>query len=450
MYCGISKYLVHYPYYLVARQSVSALRRYFEGTQWLSADELKERQWARLKQVLTIVYETLPFYKRKFDGAQIHPDDIHTQEDLLGIPYLTKEEIANNVADLVRSPWNGKVFARKTSGSTGLPLRVLKDHTSMAVMDAIMYRNYGWYGIDIGQKQARYWGSPLNELAQRAVLLKDFLLNRIRFSPFDISEQACRDFRVRLLRFQPHYVYGYAQTIYRFSQCILNMGLDVSMQTLKTVIVTGEMTTDAQIRTIETAFGCNVSIEYGCTEAGVLAMTCPNKGLHLMAENLRIEIVSNGRNSLPGQEGDIIITELFGKVMPLIRYKVGDRGVATDTMCSCGRGLPLLQSVSGRSDEFIVCADGRQVDPIIFEYVLHEIPEPLGRVTQFRITQEKTLHLDVEICYVGTSPVVMVQEIERLIRKIIGHDLQLSIRLVDSVTPEVSGKLRCFISRIKE
>jgi phenylacetate-CoA ligase len=445
-----SKYLVHYPYYLITNQPVLPFQIEFEKNQWLSPGMLKDIQWEKLKRMLHIVFDSIPFYKRRFDENRIHPDDINTYEDLLNIPVLTKEDIINNFEDLVGPTRTEKRFLKKTSGSTGVPLRIVKDRNSMAVMDAIMYRNYEWFNIRMGEKQARYWGSPLGCKQRTAVNLKDVLLNRIRFSPFDISDKACADFLKRLYTFKPCYVYGYAQTISKFSEYVVNKGVDLSPLKLKAVIITGEMIFGGQMRTIESAFKCPVSNEYGCAEVGIIAMSCPSKGMHLMIENLFVEFITNGRHAQPGEEGEIIITELYGDLMPLIRYRIGDIGYASDALCGCGRGLPLLKGIKGRSDEFIICPDGRRVDPIIFEYILKEVPEKNGRISQFRIVQETRSQLNIEVCYAGEKPDILLESIEKKLKKVLGEGMMIDFTMTDSIPVEASGKLRCFISKIKD
>ena len=136
--------------------------------------------------------------------------------------------------------------------------------------------------------------------------------------------------------------------------------------------------------------------------------------------------------------------------MPLIRYQVGDVGYVDDRLCPCGRGLPLLKGIKGRNDEFIICPDGKQIDPIIFEYILNDIPGRFGKITQFRITQEKGFRLDIEACYEGQNPDAMTRVIVEKLQKAVGDGFLINFRIMDSILAEASGKLRCFISRVKE
>ena len=448
MHPGLSKYFVHRPYYLLRDRSFSDLSGEFEHTQSLTPGRLEERQWNRLKRILAHAYQTIPFYSRRFDEHGVAPDQVQAPADLLNLPVLTKEEIRENLDELVCPSAAVRGLPRQTSGSTGSPLRLLKDSTCLRVMDSIMYRDHGWFGIEMGQRQARFWGSPASRLGRVKSRLTDLLANRIRFSPFDISDEACDRFVGAMLRFRPHYVYGYAQTISRFSDYVLGHDVDLGPLHLKAAIVTGEVVRDEQLRNIRAALHCPVSNEYGCTEVGIVAMGCPSGRMHLMIENLFIEFVKDNKHAEPRDEGEIVLTELYGELMPLIRYRVGDMGAAEEGRCECGRGLPLLHRIVGRADEFIVCPGGREVDPIVFEYILKEMPARLGKVTKFRIVQEPDFRLTIDLCYLGARPDRLIPALREQLESYIGSGFDIEFRLRDDIPPEASGKLRCFISKI--
>lgn len=445
----LRKYLIYHLYYKYNGQNVFDYEKEFAKTQWLNIVELKKRQFENLKKILVYSYENIPFYKKNFDEAGIKPDDIREEKDVINIPMIQKKDLINNYSELFPAKWKGKIFTRKTSGSSGSPLKLSKGVKSLSVMDAIMYRNYGWFGIDVGAKQGRYWGSPLGPYAKTKTHFKDYVLGRIRFSPFDISEKACFEFSQRLNRYKPVYVYGYSQTIYRFAYLISKANMDFGNLNLRAVIITGEMIYPQQLEIIEKVFKCPVINEYGCTELGIIAMQCEHKGMHLMAENLYIEFINNDRQADSGEEGEIVLTELFTDFMPLIRYKIGDVGIKSNETCLCGRGLPLLKEIKGRSDDFILCSDGKQVDPIVFEYILQELPPSLGKIAQFRILQKTITSLEIEVCYEGIFFSKMSSEIEIKLKSILGQEFTILLIRQKCLEAEASGKLRCFISKLR-
>jgi len=444
----LRKYLYQL-YYEYAGQRVFDYQKQFTNTQWLSAEEIDRRQFENFKNILVYSYNNIPYYKKKYDQARIKPDDIREERDVIYIPTIEKKDLIENYSELFPVKWNGKVFIRKTSGSSGSPLRLAKGVKSLSVMDAIMYRNYAWFGIDVGGKQGRYWGAPLSPYAKVKTQCKDYILGRIRFSPFDISEKTCFDFYRRLIKYKPVYVYGYSQTIYRFACILGEANMDLGKLDLKAVIVTGEMIYPHQFKIIEKIFKCPVTNEYGCTELGIIAMQCQHKGMHLMTENLYIEFLNGHSHASPGEEGEIVLTEMFSDLMPLIRYRIGDIGIKSNETCSCGRGLPLLKQIKGRSDDFILCMNGKQVDPIVFEYILQGLPASLGKIAQFRILQKTISNLVIEVCYEGKCFSMMSSELELKLKNILGQEFEIKFQRQECLQAEASGKLRCFISKLR-
>lgn len=449
MHPKLVRWAVLNPFYMLTGQRVQYYIQKFEKTQWLPEDEIRRIQWLRVKRMLSFVYSRVPFYRKLFDGAGITPEDITDEEDFLHLPLLTKDALMAASSGLDPKT-RTRSFSRTTSGSSGTPLSLVKDSSALAVMDAIMHRNYGWYGIRMGDKEARFWGRPLSGHRKLKNSLVDFLLNRVRFSAFDISETACSKFVEKLRKFRPSYVYGYAQTVFRFSEQIVRSKIDLSDLRLNAVIVTGEMIFPQQVQMIREAFKTIVCNEYGCTEVGVIAMECPSGSMHLMCENLFVEFINNGHRAKPGEEGEIVITELYGNLIPLVRYKVGDIGELGGTSCACGRGLPILLRLKGRKDDFIICPDGKFVDPVVFEYILREIPSRFGRITEFRIIQSDLSSLSIEVVYKGSRSSEMLNIIKRKLNKVMGKSFGLSFNVTSNIMPEPSGKLRCFISRIGE
>lgn len=445
----IAKHLILYPYFFLNSRLPFKLVRQFEETQWLVGQDSYDRQWKQLKEMLSYAYDNIPYYRKAFASHNVCPSDIRSKDDLLKLPVLSRDDVKSNAEKLRNPSILGRTYTRQTSGSSGSPLHLSKDRECITAMDAVMFRNYGWYGIQMGQKEGRFWGSPLTAKGAAKVKLKDGLMNRVRFSPFDISDSACQAFIRKLRRFVPDYIYGYAQTIVRFSEFVVRHDIDLSDLPIRVVIVTGEMINDGQIALVEQAFKCLVSNEYGCTEVGIIGMTCPDKRMHVMSDNLLVEFVKDGRHAQPGEAGEIVVTELYGKLMPLIRYRVGDIGYFDDGLCTCGRGLPLLGGIVGRNDEFIICPDGRQIDPIIFEYILTEIPPRYGKVRQFRITQEPGWILNVEIVYEGALIDDMVAVVQRKLQTAVGAEFRIAFRSTESLQAEASGKLRCFVSKVR-
>lgn len=440
----VSHYLVWRPILLYRGQNIWPLQKLYMETQYRPRELVEEEQFGAFKRVLEHSYASIPFYRKKYQAAGICPDDIRIRDDIRKIPLLTKQEAMNHDGNL-NGTYRGRRFKRSTSGSTGKPWIFYKDSESMTHMDAIMYRNYSWYGIKLGDRQARFWGHPLGQIGALKTRVIDALLNRLRLSAFYLHETGYKLYLRQMEQFNVQFVYGYAQSIFQFSNYFYTQGLDLSYLKIKAVIVTGEMIFSHQIEVIKEVFGCPVVQEYGCTEVGLIGFGCSEGTIHLM-ENLLVE-------TLPGMATDeaeeIVVTELYGRLFPFIRYQLGDRGRISMRACSCGRGLSVLEQLSGRQDDFIACPDGRLVDPYLVEYAINEMPPGYGVIHQFKVVQKERCSLHVMLRAQGKTDLITDYVCHKL-RNLLPPEMELHVDIVAELPKEISGKLRCFISLVQE
>ncbi|OQX00360.1 MAG: hypothetical protein BWK80_62000 [Desulfobacteraceae bacterium IS3] len=440
----LSKYAVWYPAFFLRGQKVWKEAEFFSETPHYESECLRICQFRLFKKILSFAYEHIPFYKKKYDDAGVHPDHIRRPDDMDKIPILTKQEIREKGKTIYNKHYSGLKFRRSTSGSTGSPMTFCKDALSMAVMDAILYRNYSWLGIDIGFRQARFWGHPLSRTGGFKTKMADCLLNRVRLSAFHLEEKNYRLYLEKIERFKTQYIYGYAQSVFQFAHYFYHKNRDLSYLNLKGIILTGEMIYPGQIEVIKKVFGCEVAEEYGCTELGVIAFRCRGGNMHLM-ENLLVESVYDPSDKT---HGNIIVSELYGQLFPFIRYQIGDRGSISYRKCSCGRNLPILDNIAGRKDSFIRCPDGKLADPCVLSYILDEMPEEYGSISQYRIIQEKIDSLTV--CLVAHGNKEKITEYnQKEFRKVLAEDMKTDVCFFPLLPKNNSGKLACFVSKLE-
>jgi len=442
----IAKHLLYFPICKTRGEKVKQYLPELERTQWYSTPELKEYQWKKLMIAIDHAYQNVPYYRYKFDEIGLSPSDITSYDNLLGIPVLTKEDIRSRSGELRNENLRGRLSKRRTSGSMGEPLTFFKGRIATGFMDAVMYRDYRWYKVDIGHRQARCWGMPIDKRGYLRERIKDAVMNRVRLSAFDLNEQSFHAYLNRLRSFNPGYLYGYAQTVFRLAQFVDENRIDLSHLDLQVVITTGEMLYDHQRDLIQSVFQCKVADEYGSTETGIIAMQCPEGGMHIMADNILVEFVRQGEHVRAGEVGEIVVTELNSFSVPLIRYQIGDLGRFAEGTCSCGRGLPLMEGIEGRADDFIVCPDGKMVDASILAYIVKKLPK--DAVTQFRIIQKSVDELLVQLVVTNGLKQQIGKYIKHKLQGSLGKDMKISFEYVDQIPVEKSGKLRCFISEI--
>jgi phenylacetate-CoA ligase len=449
MYPWLSKAL-YYTIQTLTGQNVHAHLKELEETQWYTKEELKKLQWHKLKSLLQHAYKNVPYYHSQFKKSGIIPEDIKEQNDFKQLPFLTKNDIRNNFSDLKAK--NIKHFIPDcTSGSTGTPMTFLKERSTSGHFLAAKYRGHRWHDIDIGDKEVKFWGLPVDQTPKWRERIKDFILNRTLFIVFDISRETLLQHFKECQSIKPKYVYGYASALYRFARLLKEEKIDGSTLNLKSVISTSEVLYDFERELIESVFGCRAINEYGACEGGVMAYECPKGNIHTTVENVYLEIVKeDGQPAKPGESGEIIMTELNNQAMPFIRYKIGDLATRVDEneKCECGRGLPLIGEIVGRALDTAVTPTGKQLHAHVFNYIIRSAISHGADIREFKIIQKDKYSLLIKIA----GPQKLNEEhrsyISGQIAGYMGENIKIDFEQVAGIPLDKSGKFRFFVSEI--
>ena len=356
-------------------------------------------------------------------------------------PLIDRRTIITSPAP-VAIPRGVSVEHRKTSGSSGTPFHFLKDKRMTAMMDAVMWAAYQWHGISPGDKQARFWGVPQSRSARRQRQLTDFIQNRRRLSAFDVTPNGSVQFFRQLRRFRPTYVYGYPTLIHEFTRHCLAAGLHGSELHIGTIICTGEVLTDNVREDLRSFFEARVVNEYGCTESGVISLTCENGRQHMTPVAVFPEIVDeNGLRVAPGETGEVIITDLYGSVSPMIRYRLNDRAtLSEDAGCPCGRQLPIMKLDAGRVGSLIETPTRGSVYSAILAYT---VP---AEVLRFLVRQVSIDHLEAVITPgPGFDTKRTPDKCRRAWEEALAPGVSVSVKVVDEIPLAASGKMRYFV-----
>lgn len=442
---SVAKYLFYYPIQKLRGQSISPYIEPTEKAQYLSEKNLEEMREAKFKKLMSGVWQ-VPYYKSLFSEMGIGPADIQSLSDIQKIPVLDKRTILENEEWLIHPSYTKSALnLRKTGGSTGMTLHFCKESSALAVNDAIMYRCYNWYGIGVGDRQIRFWGVPVTNKLRWKEQLKDFVLNRIRVSAFEINEQECRRQYQRIQQFKPKYFYGYTTAIYGFCLFLKESGLDINALGLNAVICTAEKMYPHHRKLFDEVFDCPVVDEYGSCENGIIAFQCPHNQMHLMSDHMYIEFLDeNDQPVEPGEQGRVVITDFSCHAMPLLRYDIGDVGRPKEGTCTCGVTLPLMDIVEGRKEDFIRTNDGKLVHAAYLCYTLKD-----DTVHEFKMYQKT---FDSFLVQIVKSPSFSTDSEAMLKRKLahsLGDNMNFDFQYLDSIPREKSGKLRYFVSEIE-
>jgi phenylacetate-CoA ligase len=359
------------------------------------------------------------------------PADVESFESL---PLLSKEDLTDALVARDR-PRAARV--RRTSGSTGMPRSVLVDAVSLARHRAA--RRVGWRRLDVypGDRWTMVWGrdEPRGLLYRAAVALAE---NRQLVRVEDLESGTAEAEIARIDRFDPKLLYGFASGLALLAACVRRRP-----RSLAAVVSTAETMSAGDAARISSALGAPVTHEYGLTEAQVVATGCEAGSLHVVEENVRVEVIAEGRPGAPGETGEIVITDLFGYAAPLLRYRTGDAGAFLAGECACGRAQRRLDLRLARTVE-LFDVDGRRYHPEVFTP-----PHGFARFADlrgFRVRRTGEREFDVEIVVGdGASTGPLLAEFEKAIRAALPvRGLVLRIRRVARIERGAAGKLRYF------
>lgn len=427
-------------------ENVSSYLSEIEKTQWCSRDEIQTLQWNKMKGLLDHAYRNVPWYRNIFKERGLSPADIKSHEDLRLLPVLGKEDLRQSANDFTASSYSAKTSIIKSSGSTGVSVKFARDRKSTGYGRAAMYRGHRWHGVNIGDMEARLWGVPISFKDMVTHKVGDFLLNRFRERSFDLTEEVMDEFYTAMKRKRPAYLMGYPSLVYQYAVFLKSRG-DVLPFAIRMVKVTSETLFDYQKEVIEEVFKCPVVNEYGAAEVGLVGFECPSSRMHLMSECVFVEEDNSGEG-LSDDSRDLIITDLNNYAHPIIRYRLGDRGRLSSDSCVCGRGLPLIESIQGRTSDVVFRDDGSPVHSAVFSYILKEITKAGMGVSQYKVYQDSVGQLRIEIVKGDTYREDAEIFLNESVCKILGKGTVIEIDYVDMIKRERSGKLRYFQSNI--
>jgi phenylacetate-CoA ligase len=427
-----------------------------ERSQWLTRDEILEIQNKRLRKLVKHAFDTVPYYHRIMSERRIKPGDIECSDDLEKLPVLTRQCIRKNFDDLLSRDFNPKnVLPAATGGATGEPLLFYctrEDQYSWGY--ARWLRAYSWYGYRIGDKTILLRNPRPHELAREKWRhsLNQLLERRVTFDAAGMSEQQLTRILDKLNTFQPHFVTGYPSAVYLLARYIEKHG--APGLSVKKIITGGEQLYEHQRELIERIFQCECFSAYSAWEIHNIAAECEeHTGYHIAAENVIVEVVDDEDNPVPaGTEGRMLITNLHNYAMPFIRYDIGDVGVKSDEACPCGRGLPLLVSLNGRTTDIISTRSGKSISGLtLMGSSFMRLLASRG-VEHIQIVQENLDGIIVKLAgdagQMRGNRDELSAEIVRQYKDKIQDEIDITVQFVDEIVPGASGKRQFIISKL--
>ena len=420
-----------------------------EKSQYLDAEAIRERQLADLKRLLKHCYDNVPFYRKRFDDAGFNPSSFSDFCDLRRIPYLTKNDLQQNLHQLVAQNYSKENLRLDASGgSTGKPTNFYKDIRRFQEGRADQIRHDRWCGWDLGEKRVMLWGAQREfdtQFSWKYQLVEKFVHRAYGFNAFDICENKVLEYIATLRRIKPTMIISYANVAYLFAKIIESNGIDLSKLGLKGLICSAETLTEKMRISIESAFCCKVLNRYGSREVGLIASECLEQdGLHLNTDSVYLEIEKGGKETSLGELGEIIVTDLWNYGMPFVRYQMGDVGTRSSQSCNCGLNLPKISNIQGRVSDFLADAKGGLVHGEYFTHLFYG----LEGVEQFQLVQETIDRLTLKIMPGRDFSPAVLDPVVGKIKQCIGAEVTVNIEICASSFVEASGKFRFTISKV--
>jgi phenylacetate-CoA ligase len=422
-----------------------AIRRQMEETQWWPRERIEALQLQRLRRLISHAEQFVPYYRTLFKKIGVTVANLQSLTDLQQIPFLTKPIIRSNLEGFKSE--KARYLARfNTGGSTGEPLIFFIGNERVSHDVAAKWRATRWWDVDIGDREIVVWGSPIELNAQdRVRQIRDRVMRTHLIPAFEMSEAKLDEFVATIRNFRPNMLFGYPSSLSLIARHAEKRGLIMSDLGIKVAFVTSERLYDDQRNDISRVFGCPVANGYGGRDAGFIAHQCPQGGMHITAEDIIVEIVDQQGNPVPhGTPGEIVVTHTATPDFPFVRYRTGDIAALSADACRCGRGLPLIKEIQGRSTDFVIAADGTIMHGLALIYTVRDLPG----VQQFKIVQHSLDHTEVLLV---TKPPFGPDAESRLVHDYkmrLGDSVKITVTHVAELPREKSGKYRYVVSNL--
>ncbi len=405
-----------------------------ERDHW-SADQWRTWQHERLGHVLERARFHVPAYRRHWDGSEMD------WRDLASWPTLEKAELRSANDQYVADDLSHRSLIHDhTSGTTGASLDIWLHRDTVRLWYAMSEARWRrWYGVSLDDRWAIVGGQLVVPVQRRTppYWVWNQPLNQLYLSSYHLDDRTIGAYLDELVRRRIRYILAYPSSVYALARHALrHKRRDVD---LHVVITNAEPLYDHQRDAISAAFGCPVRETYGMSEAVAAGSECEHGRMHLWPDAGIVEI-----DQPTGVVGDIVATGLVNADMPLIRYRVGDRAALLDEQCPCGRTLPLIGAIDGRSDDVLYTREGRPVgrlDPVF---------KAGTGVAEAQIVQTAIDRLLVR--YVpdpDSDTTVSEQTISAALRDRMG-DMAIDFEPVAAIERTASGKFRAVVCALPE
>jgi len=414
-------------------------------TQWLSKEELRAYQASRVSELLLHARKTTDFYKNRLDADLGSPASI--EKTWSNIPILTRAEAQKHRLKLIsrKTPRaSGPVIEGGTSGSTGTPFNYKTSAVSHVVARALTERMLRWWSVDGTKSFAQIAGGKARVAPPEGRTSYGWHSSHPEGVRYFLDVKSDVDAQLKwLLTRRPAYFGTYPPLLKELALTAQKRGTDLRFDLL---VPFGTVVDEETRELCRVVFGAEIADTYGTQEAGHIAAQCRDCGeYHISAETGVIEVLRNdGAPARPGEIGRVVVTPLYNYAMPLIRYELGDLAKVGSAAPSCGRGLPTLRQILGRTRNMFRFRDGSTLWPVSGSFKLDDFIQ----LKRFQVVQTDLDHVEIRYERGETDRPIDLPALTQRMTAALRHPVTVLVREVDKIDRSASGKYEECISLI--
>ena len=397
----------------------------------LSPEQLQHYQQQQFSAMVRFAIGQTDFYRDSYQG--IAGPDFQSTE----LPVLTKQAVLEQRDAMVAGGLDqAGLKLGYTGGSTGKPLAFYYNDEKTEYMRAGMMRSYRWAGWQPGDKVLNFWGArqDVRKPLTPGGRLRHYVAAEQTVGAFEFGERELLDWARHVQSWKPTLLQGYASVLAELALFVQDKHMRMP-STIKGIFSTAEVLYDWQRAAIETAFSCAVFNQYGSREVPNIGLQCAHGNFHVFSDLVKLESIAvDGEHRL-------LVTSLTNRVMPMIRYELGDLGRLQDGQCSCGSPFPMLALDVCRKNDLIVTPAGHKIYPSYFVHLL----DGQSGIEQFQFVQTRPGSLVLRLCAAQGVVAVVEQALRPRLQADLGRDLTFRVERVEAIPRSQSGKHRFVI-----
>jgi phenylacetate-CoA ligase len=401
--------------------------------QSLTREQVLRKQQQDLADIIDHAVAHTKYYEEKF-GKLV----VQRNVSIADLPILHKDDVIRRMDDLLaRGADRSQVKTGHTGGSTGKPLAFYYDDAKHELMRAGMCRSYMMSGWKPGQKILNFWGARQDVIAGGVFGAKysDTIAAEKTIAASEYTEAQLHDWATFIRAYRPVLLQGYASILAEVARFVINNKM-VMPKSLLGVYSTAEVLNSWQRELMEQAFGCKVFNQYGSREIPNIACECRHGNQHVFTDMVYLESLQLDN------EDSLVITSLTNRLMPFIRYDIGDSGRLKEGECDCGSPFPLMEMGTCRRNDFIITRSGKHIHPSFFNRLLYGQTQ----IKQYQFMQSEPDKITLSLVSSPRLRAEIEHSIKEKIRAEVDDSMVLEINYVDEIRRSVSGKHRFVIS----